>query len=117
MRRCNHLTLRCKRREYNSILTVFVESQTFAYFICLFTHNFQGECAQEQLTNVFRSAIDLQAHVTSRHVNELGKAQQKQMRQIQPNFTTSRLLLRFLVEISTLVFPDLNKIWGYFISP
>lgn len=55
-----------------------------------FKFDLQGECSEEQLTNVFRSEIDLNAHITSRHVNELGKAQQKQMRQIQPNFTSSR---------------------------
>ena len=58
-------------------------------------HFLQGNCVNEQLTNVFKTDIDLQAHVASVHKEELGKSQQRQMRQIETN---SEILHRAVIK-------------------
>ena len=66
------------RRDYDSLREHFQAE----HYLCE-----EGDCPREQFTGVFRSEIDLKAHISSVHGKSLGKLQAKQARTLQLEIT------------------------------
>jgi hypothetical protein len=50
----------------------------------------EGECATTEFTNAFRTEIDLRAHKASEHSRNMRKAEAKQARRLDIDFSYSR---------------------------
>ncbi|XP_018335121.1 E3 ubiquitin-protein ligase ZNF598, partial [Agrilus planipennis] len=78
---CHFCDADCKHHYYNSYNDLrkhYLEE----HYLCE-----EGDCKYEQFTSVFRTDIDLKAHITSAHGKSLSKAATKQARTLELEFT------------------------------